>query len=371
MITKHNVMRHWIIYFNLRDKVQYTCGKEAFKFECYIQVYNYQQKLQTECTQKHHQLQSQLACSAQAHLVILMSISLLGYVFEAYDLEKDRKVAVKRVRKAERKVSREYQILSEIKGNKYCIELLDIFYTVAEDNKLTQNFVFEYVPSSLEKYINEHKKRARIPIVTIKAIMRQLLEGLEFVHSKNICHRDLKPDNILLDDELHVKICDFGSAKILDGKSKKNIPHIVNKFYRAPELLFCRTDYTTKIDVWAAGCIFIEMFTLEPVFPGKTEGLQLLEIMAILGSPSKEDKEYLYESISLGTKKMVEQIETFKPVDLKKVFPPEYTKWDIEQAADLAQQMLAWNPEKRISAKQALKHKFFKVFQFGIICNNA
>lgn len=243
------------------------------------------------------------------------------------------------------------------------MELLDIFYTVGEDNKLTQNFVFEYIPKCLEKYITEtSKKREHIPITTIKVIMKQLLEGLAFIHEKGICHRDLKPDNVLLDEELNVKICDFGSAKFLDGKGKKNIPHIVNKFYRAPELLFCHTDYTTQIDVWAAGCILVEMFKLEPIFPGKTEGLQLLEIMAVLGSPSEEDKEYLYESLSLGTKKMVEQVEHFKPIDLKRVFPEEYKKTDLAQAADLAQQMLQWNPNKRITSKQALKHSFFKFF---------
>ena len=130
----------------------------------------------------------------------------LGYVFEAYDLENDRKIAVKRVRKAERKVSREYQILTAIKGHKRCVELLDIFYTMGDDNKLTQNFVFEFIPNSLEKFINSHKKAEPIPITTIKSIMQQFLEGLEFIHGKNICHRDLKPDNIYLDDKLNVKL---------------------------------------------------------------------------------------------------------------------------------------------------------------------
>ena len=288
--------------------------------------------------------------------------SHIGYVFEAYDLEKDRKLAIKRVRKAERKVSREYQILQMIKGNKRCVELLDIFYTIGDDEKLTQNFVFEFVPNSLEKYISSHKKGNLIPITTIKSIMRQFLEGLEFIHEKNICHRDLKPDNIFLDDELNVKLGDFGSSKILDGKSKKNIPHIVNKFYRAPELLFCHTDYTTKIDMWAAGCILIEMFTTDPIFPGKTEGLQVLEILAILGTPCKEDQKYLYECLSPSVYEMVNQIERFKQIDMRKVFPNEYSEKDISQAADLAQKMLMWHPEKRIAAKEALKHSFFKMF---------
>lgn len=288
-------------------------------------------------------------------------ILCIGYVFEAYDLTNDRKVAVKRVRKAERKISREYLILSEIKGNKRCVELLDIFYTVGEDDKLTQNFVFEYIPNSLEKFISSHKKPMMIPITTIKTIMRQFLEGLEFIHGKNICHRDLKPDNILLDDELNVKICDFGSSKILDGKSKKNIPHIVNKFYRAPELLFCRTDYTTKIDIWAAGCILIEMFTGEPLFPGKTDGLQFMEIVALLGTPPVEDQPYLYARLTPATRKAVDEVETFVPISLTRVFPKEFAEKDIEQAADLASRMLVWHPDKRVTAKEALKHPFLKV----------
>jgi len=248
-----------------------------------------------------------------------------------------------------------------VKGQKYCIQLLDIFYTIGEDTKVTQNFVFEYIPDSLEHYINRTSKAGEhIPATTIKTILMQILTGLAFIHGQNICHRDLKPDNILLDEELNVKICDFGSAKVIDGKSKKNIPHIVNKFYRAPELIFCRTDYNTQIDVWAVGCIFLELFRLEPVFPGASEGLQLLEIMAILGTPSKADKEYLYENLPADTIKKIEELQQFKAVDLKKVIPPFYKK-ECFQAVDLAKKMLEWNPCKRITAEQALTHPYFKM----------
>jgi len=287
----------------------------------------------------------------------------VGYVFEALDVENNRKVAVKRVRKAERKISREYQILSELKGNKYCVELLDVFYTVGDNDKLTQNFVFEYVPDSLEDFIVRTKKKAKcIPLATIKSVIKQLLEGLAFVHSKNICHRDLKPDNVLLDDNLNVKICDFGSSKKMDGKSRKNIPHIVSRYYRAPELILCHTDYSTQVDIWAVGCILVELFTLEPLFPGKSEGLQLFEMMALIGSPVEEDRIYLYNSLTEGTRKTIEQIGSLPAMDLKIVFPSSFKSTDVVQAADLAKQMLEWNPQKRITARQALKHPFFKFF---------
>jgi len=93
---------------------------------------------------------------------------------------------------------------------------------------------------------------------------------MAYVHEQGISHRDLKPENILMNDESVVKICDFGSAKILD--QKLNTPYIVSRYYRAPELILACSDYTEKIDIWAIGCIFMEFLTLRSLFPGKTEG---------------------------------------------------------------------------------------------------
>ena len=100
--------------------------------------------------------------------------------------------------------------------------------------------------------------------------------GLRDCHDQRICHRDLKPENILVQGGSGIKICDFGSGKVLGGESQ-NTPYIVSRYYRAPELIMGCTDYTTKIDIWAVGCIFAELLTLKPLFPGKTEGSQLLE----------------------------------------------------------------------------------------------
>jgi glycogen synthase kinase 3 beta len=109
---------------------------------------------------------------------------------------------------------------------------------------------------------------------------------MEFVHKKGVCHRDLKPENILLTEDEIVKICDFGSAKVLDVQGQ-NTPYIVSRYYRAPELILACSDYTNKIDIWAIGCIIAELMSLRPLFPGKTEGSQLIEQIAILGLPTE------------------------------------------------------------------------------------
>ena len=104
----------------------------------------------------------------------------------------------------------------------------------------------------------------------IKSYMKQILQGMAHVHAKKIVHRDLKPENILKNEQGVVKICDFGSAKIL--QHTLNTPYIVSRYYRAPELILACSDYNEKIDVWAIGCIFAEFMTLKPLFPGRTEG---------------------------------------------------------------------------------------------------
>ena len=283
-----------------------------------------------------------------------------GYVIEAYDRVHDTRVAIKRTHKVGSKLSREYQVLSELKDCDYIVKLLDTFYSVNDDGKVIQNLVFEYVTRSLETYLEEQRKKKEfIPINKIKSIMKQMLKGLEYCHSKNIVHRDLKPENVLFTEDERVKICDFGSSKFIE-KDTKSTPYIVSRYYRAPELLLGKCDYDDKIDIFAAGCIFAELFTLMPLFPGKTEGLQIFEHMCILGNPPKGyfEKFQLPESFL----NYFVNMDKIDKADIKTVINQNkfYNEDDVKEAGDLILKMIAWDSDERISAKNALKHPFFK-----------
>ena len=130
-----------------------------------------------------------------------------------------------------------------------------------------------------------------------------------------------------------VKICDFGSAKLM-GESK-NTPYIVSRYYRAPELILSCSDYGWPIDMWAIGCIFAEFLTLKPLFPGKTEGSQLIEQIAVLGLPSKETMSRMSDLISKPVIDLVHKLDDMPRVDLRKIIPKDYNKRDVEEAADL------------------------------------
>ena len=237
---------------------------------------------------------------------------------------------------------------------------MDTFYSVNDDGKVIQNLVFEYVNRSLEIYINDFRKKKKyIPLEKIKLISKQLLLGLDFCHKKNIVHRDLKPENVLFTQDERVKICDFGSSKCIKDKTSST-PYIVSRYYRAPELLLGKTDYNSKIDIFAAGCIIAELFSLTPLFPGKTEGLQIFEHMSLLGNPGKEyfSKFNLQKSIIeyLGGVKII-GLQNFGDLLNQDSF---YLNEDIKTASDLLLNMLQWDINKRFNAEQCLNHPFFK-----------
>ncbi|CAI2375193.1 unnamed protein product [Moneuplotes crassus] len=290
----------------------------------------------------------------------LLGSGSFGYVFEAHDKNRNQKVALKRTTKAGDYVSREYEILEILKGCPNCIQVLDIFYTKnEEDDKLAQNLVFEFCSDNLESMMTEIKTQKEIfSMDKVRHYSWQILNGLKHMHERSVVHRDLKPENVLVNDDDEVKICDFGSSKVLDPNGK-NTPYIVSRYYRAPELILGVSNYTEKIDIWAVGCIIAELLMLKPIFPGKTEGSQFLEQMAILGTPTEEEYRQMAPNIPPTTKKLLDQIEHFKRKNICDLIPSTYHERDKKIIVDLIEKMLAWDPKERITAGEALEHEFF------------
>jgi len=126
------------------------------------------------------------------------------------------------------------------------------------------------------------------------------------MHDLGISHRDLKPENVLIKDGV-VRICDVGSSKVLDDPSASNpmnTPYVVSRYYRAPELILGSNKYDHSIDIWAAGCILFELLTKRPLFPGDSEGLQLVEIQQIIGKPSEDEVSDLGAELNISENMM-------------------------------------------------------------------
>uniref|UniRef100_A0A673GTP4 [tau protein] kinase n=1 Tax=Sinocyclocheilus rhinocerous TaxID=307959 RepID=A0A673GTP4_9TELE len=182
-----------------------------------------------------------------------------------------------------------------------------------------------------------------------KVYMYQLFRSLAYIHSQGVCHRDIKPQNLLVDPETAVlKLCDFGSAKQL-VRGEPNVSYICSRYYRAPELIFGATDYTSNIDIWSAGCVLAELLLGQPIFPGDSGVDQLVEIIKVLGTPTREQIREMnpnYTEFKFPQIKAHPWTKVFKPRT-----PPE--------AIALCSRLLEYTPVTRLSPLQACAHAFF------------
>lgn len=273
-----------------------------------------------------------------------------GVVYQARLSETGELVAIKKVLQDKRFKNRELQIMRKLN---HCniVKLKYFFYSGGEKKEeVYLNLVLEFIPETVYRVARHYSKsKQTIPMSYVKLYMYQLFRSLAYTHSLGICHRDIKPQNLLLDTESGVlKLCDFGSAKHL-VKGEPNVAYICSRYYRAPELIFGATDYTTMIDVWSAGCVLAELMLGQPIFPGDSGVDQLVEIIKVLGTPTKEQ---IREMNRNYTEFRFPQI---KAHPWQKVFRARTSP----EAIDLVSRLLEYTPSARITPLQACAHKFF------------
>lgn len=187
-----------------------------------------------------------------------------GVVYEATCIDTSEKVAIKKVLQDPQYKNRELMIMKNL-NHLNIIYLKDYYYTEAikkNEKNVFLNVVMEYIPQTVHKYMKYYLRNNQfLPIFLVKLYSYQLCRALGYLHSKLICHRDLKPQNLLIDPKTHtLKLCDFGSAKSLIS-GQRSVSYICSRFYRAPELMLGSTNYTTHIDLWSLGirkkCVYI------------------------------------------------------------------------------------------------------------------
>ncbi|KIH58024.1 kinase domain protein [Ancylostoma duodenale] len=263
---------------------------------------------------------------------------------------------------------REASLLRTLRhANIVCLH--DIFH---QHNQLT--FVFEYMvgfshaiwyimprPSlaidnfqkmDLSKYLERHP--TGVDSFQIKLLLFQLLRGLDFCHKKKILHRDLKPQNLLLDESGVLKLADFGLARAKSVPSRTYSHEVVTLWYRPPDVLLGSTDYSTSLDMWGVGCIFAEICTGQAIFPGTKDVMdQLDKIFAIRGVPDEEK----WPQVKSLPHYVPNSFPPYKEVPFKQV---NILLAKLQKSGnDLLGMFLQLKPEDRISASCAMLHPYF------------
>ncbi|KAL3097486.1 hypothetical protein niasHS_003934 [Heterodera schachtii] len=276
-----------------------------------------------------------------------------GIVYKGQEKKTGRFVAMKKIRLESEDEGvpptaiREISMLLELRHpNIVCLE--DV---IMQENRLY--LIFEFCQMDLKRFLDNMCDPSGMDVPMLKSFLYQICQAMCFCHQRRVLHRDLKPQNLLVDPEGQViKLADFGLARAVGIPIRAYTHEVVTLWYRAPEVLLGASRYSTGVDIWSIGCIFAEMARKKPLFQGDSEIDQLFRIFRILATPN--------ESIWEG----VTQLPDYKPT-----FP----KWNGIQLANkmrastlddvglqLLSKMFLYNPVDRISAKDILKHIYFK-----------
>lgn len=235
-----------------------------------------------------HAPESEPQCTYNAERVI--GNGTFGIVYSAHIVETDETVAIKKVFVDRRYRNRELQVWKEMR-HPNIVTLKHAFYTSGDSpDELYLNMVMEYVPETVYCVMKRFgKQKQSMPRVLVHLYTYQASRALAHLHTSGVVHRDIKPQNLLVDATRGhlLKLCDFGSAARIGQGRTTLVAYICSRYYRAPELIFGATNYNSAVDLWSIGCVLAEMLRGRPLFPGENGVDQLVEIVKVLGAPNR------------------------------------------------------------------------------------
>lgn len=276
-----------------------------------------------------------------------------GMVVSAFDHKTQTRVAIKKITPFEhqcfcQRTLREIKILARFRHE----NIINIQEVIRATN-IDQMKDIYIVQCLMECDLYKLLRHQRLTDEHICYFLYQILRGLKYIHSANVLHRDLKPSNLLLNTNCDLKICDFGLARIADPNKDHSgllTEYVATRWYRAPEIMLNARGYYKPVDIWSVGCILAEMIGGRPIFPGKHYIEQINLILNVVGSPDESD---LTSIVNERARNYVSLLPNRRRTPWKQLYP---------NASDLALNMLddllIFNPNRRVSVEEALKHPY-------------
>ncbi|CEL61934.1 hypothetical protein RSOLAG1IB_04684 [Rhizoctonia solani AG-1 IB] len=283
-----------------------------------------------------------------------------GFVVSAQDQISGETVAIKLVTRLFEKIQlskralREISLLRHFANHENITGLIDMDVITPDFNEI---YLFmEPMEADLHQIVRSGQALSN---AHVQYFLYQILRAMKYVHSAGVIHRDLKPGNLLVNADCELKICDFGLSRGFDSAPEPDgagfmTEYVATRWYRAPEIMLSFRKYTTAIDIWSIGCILGELLGMKPMFKGKDYVDQLNIIIDILGTP---DEETLQRIGSVKAQAYIRSLPVKEPKLFKTLFPQA-----DDLALDLLSRMVTFDPAKRLTVLEALKHPYLEAY---------
>ncbi|TMW67427.1 hypothetical protein Poli38472_011047 [Pythium oligandrum] len=265
-----------------------------------------------------------------------------GIVYKAVEKGTNDVVAIKKFRTVsdEQLSKREIQACSML-SHPYIVSYRNSF---RHDGLL--HLVFDYVPNNMNKVLNRNRRGVNPALA--QRLVYQLCQALQYCHSNRIIHRDVKPDNILIDEHGDIRLCDFGVARTVQFEGDPLSDYVATRWYRPPEQELRMDRYSFDADIWSVGCVLMELLTGRPLFPGNTQIDQLNLIQDYLGPLPSAHAARLPRGVTTPKK----ATKSFEELLGDRVLPAG--------TIDFMHQTMQLEPRQRLSASGCLNHPFIK-----------